>query len=98
MTLPLVTRRAARSEFDDAVDWYERRRRGLGVRFARAVRSRLDLIAADPLRFPIVDLDIREANVPRFPFAIYYVVEPTVILVLSVFHTSRDPNVWKQRR
>ena len=31
MSLPIVFRRAARAEFDDAADWYEQRRAGLGV-------------------------------------------------------------------
>jgi hypothetical protein len=37
MKLPIVFRRRARWEFDDAVDWYEQRRFGLGIAFLTAV-------------------------------------------------------------
>ena len=30
---------------------------------------------------------------PRFPFAVFYVVEPRRI-VLRMLHTSRDPRLW----
>ena len=37
-SLPIVFRRAARIEFDDAADWYEQRRAGLGAKFTAAVQ------------------------------------------------------------
>jgi len=37
MSLPVVFRRLARAEFDDAADWYEQRRAGLGAAFTAAV-------------------------------------------------------------
>lgn len=98
MTLPLITHADAQAEYDDSVDWYERRQSGLGMRFLRAVRSRLDVIVADPLRYAVVHRDIREAEVPDFPFVIYYVALPSHVWVLSVFHTSQNPIIWKQRR
>ena len=35
MSLPVVLRAEAQDEFDEAFDWYEGRRPGLGVSFAR---------------------------------------------------------------
>jgi hypothetical protein len=39
MTLPIVLRREARAEFDEAFDWYEQQRAGLGVEFAERVQA-----------------------------------------------------------
>ncbi|MBX9623026.1 MAG: type II toxin-antitoxin system RelE/ParE family toxin [Gemmataceae bacterium] len=97
MSLPLVTRRAAQSEFDDAIDWYERQRAGLGPAFAAAVRRVLNAIAAQPRLYAEVYQDAREAPVPKYPYCVYYRDEGTRVLILSVFHTSRDPAIWQGR-
>lgn len=77
MNLPLVFRRAARAEFDDAGDWYEKRLSGLGFRFTDAVQRVLAKIKAEPDSHPIVEYDVREAMVSGFPYCVYYRVEPT---------------------
>jgi plasmid stabilization system protein ParE len=97
MSLPVVFRRAARAEFDDAADWYEGRRVGLGAAFTAAVQRVLDRIAAQPDFYPQVYADVREALVSGFPYCVYYREEPGRVLVLSVFHTARDPSVWQGR-
>lgn len=40
---------------------------------------------------------VRMALVRRFPYVILYRVEATRIVVVSVFHTSRDPKIWRRR-
>ena len=39
MRLSIVLRRAAQSEFDEAADWYEQQRRGLGRDFVKQVQA-----------------------------------------------------------
>jgi plasmid stabilization system protein ParE len=97
MSLPVVFRPAARAEYDDAADWYEARRPGLGADFSAEVQEVLDRIAAHPDFYPQVLREARQAIVARFPYCVYYLAEPTRIVVLSVFHTSRDPAVWQGR-
>lgn len=97
MSLPVALRRRAQNEFDDAVDWYERQRPGRGARFAVAVQRVLGNIAAAPERFPAVYDDVREAAVLRFPYAIYYRIDPARITVIAVFHAARDPADWQSR-
>lgn len=97
MSLPVVFRRAARAEFDAAVDWYTARGARLGTTFTRAVERVIDRAADQPDFYAAVHNDVREALVPGFPFCVYYRVEAGRLLVLSVFHTSRDPAVWQGR-
>lgn len=97
MRLPVRLLPEARVEFDDATDWYEQQRPGLGARFVVQVREVFDRITADSQRFAIVYLDVRKTLVPKFPYVILYREEPGEIVVISVFHTSRDPSVWKSR-
>lgn len=48
MSLPVVLRSEARAEFDEAFDWYEQQRAGLGVDFVAHVQVALDRISATP--------------------------------------------------
>jgi plasmid stabilization system protein ParE len=40
---------------------------------------------------------IRRALTKRFPYAIYFSVEGTVIVVLAVLHAARNPAAWQRR-
>lgn len=39
MTLPIIFLPEVQSEFDDAIDWYEQQKAGLGAAFLAAVRN-----------------------------------------------------------
>jgi toxin ParE1/3/4 len=97
MTRPVVYRREAQLEFDEAFDWYEGRRAGLGGEFAGAVQQTIDRIIANPERHGLVHSDVRCALVRRFPYGVYYQTEEQRIVVVAVFHSSRDPKVWQSR-
>lgn len=97
MTLPLVFRAAAQTEFDDAAARYEGQRAGLGIDFVAEVRAVLATIAGQPDRYPLASGDLREAEVSRFPYCVYYRVRPGRVVVIAVFHTARDPAIWQGR-
>jgi toxin ParE1/3/4 len=46
----------------------------------------------------LVDRTMRRALVRRFPYAIFYEIEPRQIVVYGVFHGARNPNAWRRRR
>ncbi|HEV2949136.1 MAG TPA: type II toxin-antitoxin system RelE/ParE family toxin [Gemmataceae bacterium] len=98
MSLPLVWRSPAHTEFEEAALWYETKRADLGVDFVNEVQLVLDKIARQPDRYPLAFADIREAPVSRFPYCVYYRVKPDWIVVLAIFHSARDPRVWQSRR
>jgi plasmid stabilization system protein ParE len=97
MSLSIRLRRAAQSEYDNAADWYEARGRGLGLRFVAAIQQKLQTISGQPDRYPEVWPGVREALVSGWPYCIYYQVHSDHVMVLAVFHTSRDPSVWQSR-
>lgn len=86
----------AEAELDEAFSWYEGRAAGLGGEFVRV--AAFALIRRNPEQFPRVRSDIRRALVRRFPYAVYYVVEPEQVVVLGVIHTRRHPRRWQSRR
>jgi len=57
----------------------------------------LVLIRDQPTLFPLADADVRVTPIRRFPYAVYFRIKPARIVVVAVFHTSRDPKVLKMR-
>ena len=98
MALQLVFRRAAGRDLAAAYGWYESQRTGLGEQFLAAVNASFDLIGPFPEMFAVAQGDVRRAIVSRFPYAVFYRVEPRRIVVLAVLHTARDPRRWPRSR
>jgi plasmid stabilization system protein ParE len=97
-SLPVVLRSAALAEIESAYRWYERERFGLGEEFLEVVNNMKAVIAADPDRFPVVHRDIRRAVLGRFPYSIFYRVKAQHVIVISCFHSRRNPKLWRSRR
>ena len=94
-----VLRRAAEMEYDDAIAWYDGEREGVGQEFRATIEKYFHRIAENPEWFPKIRGEVRRAVVlGRFSYVIHFVVEEEQIVILSVFHTSRDPEQLKYRR
>jgi plasmid stabilization system protein ParE len=80
--------------YDDiriARNWYERRRRGLGAAFERALEATLARIARTPDASPLVAPPCRLAIVRRYPYEVFYLFDERQALIVLVLHTARDP-------
>lgn len=98
MKREVILRTAARREFERATEWYEFRRTGLGTEFVNSVEEVIRTIAENPERFPQGDPGIRKANLPRFPYSVYFRERPpNRIVILAVFHGRRDPETLRSR-
>jgi toxin ParE1/3/4 len=93
-----VLRRVAEKEFNDSIAWYDGEREGLGQEFRATIEEYFQCIADNPDRFPKIRGEVRRAIVRRFPFVIHFLIETNRIVILSVFHTSREPEQLKYRR
>ena len=83
----------AQKEIIEAWNWYEDRQPGLGDRFLREVRARIEKIEQTPERYPTRFRSYKETPVPVFPFLIIYRInkKKKLIRIVSVFHTSLNP-------
>lgn len=91
MTRRPVVRQRARADIRQARRWYEDQRAGLGAEFVTAVDATVADIAAMPLRFPEVSPGFRRALVDRFPYKVVFRELGQRIIVVAVYHNSRDP-------
>ena len=97
MSLPVVLRDVAQVEFDEAFDYYEVQRAGLGVDFVARVQQTFNRISMNPLLYAVELGDIRKAGVTRFPYCVFFRVDTVRVEVVAVFHNSRDPAIWQGR-
>lgn len=93
----IIFRSAAESELRDAYDWYEERETGLGADFMRCVDGCVQLVRRHPEIFPVVYKNVRQGVLRRFPYSLLYFLDGDAIIIVSVFHASRDPEIWKGR-
>ncbi len=97
MSFPIRFLPEARDEFDAATDWYEQRQAGLGATFILRVNDVLNRIAQNPQTCRVVYRDVRQGVLRQFPDVVLYRQEGTEVIVISVFHSSRDPGIWQVR-
>jgi plasmid stabilization system protein ParE len=88
----------AKADLAEAFDWYESQRPGLGSEYLAEVAHLLERIERNPDEYAIVQGQTRRALVHRFPYAVFYVVDPNLVAVTAVMHGRRDPRRWQERR
>jgi len=97
VSLEVYFRPEAERDIEDAAAWYEKQQEGLGSKFLDEISSTSDMISKNPDLYPVIYRRTRRAIIQRFPFAIYYRVEKTAIVVIAVMHGSRHPRRWQKR-
>ena len=92
-TISVVISSRAQKEIEESWAWYEDRFAGLGDRFLNKILDRLHQIELNPDRFPTRFRSYKEAPVDTFPFLVIYRVskKSSIVRLVSVFHTSRNP-------
>lgn len=87
----------AEADLGEAFSWYSDRGASLGLEFLAALGEALDRINRFPQSAPEVHQGIRRALIHRFPYCLFYWIEPTGPVILGCFHASRDPRAWRVR-
>jgi plasmid stabilization system protein ParE len=97
MNREVIIRPEAETEITEAFDWYEAQVPGLGSEFVLVLDATFSSMVRNPDSYPQVYKGAHRALMRRFPYSIFFVIEKTRIVVLSVFHVKRNPTVWKKR-
>jgi plasmid stabilization system protein ParE len=88
----------AAQEANDAVDYYEGVRPGLGDDFRAELDAALARIQQNPKMYAAEAGAIRVCPLHRFPYSVYYEELTDRIWVAAVGHQSRRPGYWTRRR
>ena len=84
-------------EIREAAEFYEGRVSGLGADFLDEVDASVGRIIQFPGAWGSLGERYRRCNLRRFPYSIIYAIQPNrEILIVSVFHQSREPRSWRE--
>jgi plasmid stabilization system protein ParE len=97
MAVELIIAPEAEEDIAEAYGWYEGRRFGLGEEFLGCVDACIQAICRAPELHAKIHENYRRVLVRRFPYAVFYEHTSESVTVYCIFHTSRDPNKWRQR-
>jgi plasmid stabilization system protein ParE len=88
---------AAEWDFSEALCWYSERSQRAAEGFETEFDRALEMIAADPRRFPYCDKRHRFYLMDRYPYQIIYREEHNEVLVIAIAHAKRKPGYWEGR-
>jgi len=86
----------ALTELSEAAEFYEKSVPGLGSDFIDEVDAAIERILDFPDAWSRISEDYRHCNLRRFPYTIIYTRYEGEILIVSIFHLTRDPLSWKR--
>ena len=88
---------SAKLDIRQAKKWYNLQKHNLGNEFIEEVDKIYQRIKLNPKQFPSIRKDIRKAVMNRFPYCLYFVIEPNIVRIFAVFHNNRNPLIWLER-
>lgn len=88
----------ALADIEESVAWYNEQLPGLGKRFKASVKAQINDLRDEALLYPEKYNAVHCRKIKSFPFLIHYIVKNNVVNVVAVFHTSRDPKEWLDRK
>lgn len=89
MTLEITSE--ARQDLQDAYDWYEDQKTGLGDQFVSQFKAACKSVIKSPEGYQSIRT-FRQIPLKRFPFLVLYDLIDGKIVVFGVFHTRKNPD------
>jgi toxin ParE1/3/4 len=95
---PVIIHSEATGELDNAIQYYEKQKIGLGLDLLSEIEQVLEKIKINPNLG--TDHTIEEVSryvIRRFPYIIFYVEFEAFIWLVAIAHGKRKPDYWKKR-
>ncbi len=95
----IVITNSAKEDIKEAAKWYNRQKKGLGKQFLTYVKEKVFSLKTNPFICQNRYSRIRTAVLKHFPYMLHYYVDEiqNLIVIIAVFHTSRNPEIWNDR-
>lgn len=85
------------TDFDNSYHFYYKDNPKIADDFFLAINRGFNSIKQNPTTFPFIHKKVRKYVVKKFPFVIYYRVIDSIIQIIAIFHTNRNPEIWNDR-
>ena len=84
-------------ELREAAEYYDERVSGLGADFLDEVEAAIERMLLFPEAWGKLGNEYRRCHLRRFPYSIIYLIQAEQeIVVVSLFHQSREPRSWRE--
>lgn len=87
----------AQSEVDEAIEYFDEQRSGLGDRFEQGLLDTIQFITEHPLSGKPLTERVRRFRLRTFRYNVVYVVDGAEIIIVAVAHHRRRPGYWRGR-
>ncbi len=94
---PALFTAEAEADVEEAFEWYEAQRPGLGAAFRRALDIAVAAVENHAEAYAVIHRSTRRVLLPRFPYGLYYRVLEQNIVVVACMHAKRHPRTWRSR-
>jgi toxin ParE2 len=90
--------KVARTELEEAVQWYEAQMPGLGDKLVAEILTASALIEQFPAAWHPLSIHARSHRLNRFPFCLIYTYKAEDdIRIVALAHQHRLPSYWQHR-
>lgn len=95
----LIVRPEAEADLLKSAIWYEQRQRGLGLELLLDIHDSIRRALNNPQAFLRIrkNPEVRRILAKRFPYRIFFILQPKVLIVFAVLHAARNERIWRQR-
>ena len=97
MVFELIIKPIVFDDAEEAVNYYEKKVKGLGNRFYSSLLVSLEEIQLNPLNYSYIKIPVSRRVVSKFPYKIYYLVSDQTIYVIGISHAKRSNAFVKSR-
>jgi hypothetical protein len=95
--MKLIFLEEPKGELQQAIDYFQEQREGLGREFALEVGTALQKIEDHPNAWPKLSRTVRCCPTNRFSYGLVYTIRGDVVLIIAVAHLHRKPGYWRGR-
>lgn len=78
-------------EIQDAFNWYEEQREGLGHEFLAEIETCYQKLSKDPEHYSYINEIFRRIRTNRFLYLLIYEIDDSRVIINSVRHAKRKP-------
>lgn len=91
MIFNIVLQSEAILDIQEAFEWYEKQKAGLGFELIEEIENGYEKLGKHPLHYTAINDKFRRIKINRFPYLIVFEIEENNIIITQLKHTSRKP-------
>jgi toxin ParE1/3/4 len=87
---------ACLTEIEEAASWYAAQSPELPDRILAELQRAVEKLTLFPEAFHMVSAPYRRIRLSRFPYSLFFRVDPAEIVIVGFFHQHSDPQKWRE--